>query len=259
MNRVAAVLAFLVVVACAAPVRAQGAPADMAQWNRLLATYYNPGHGFDYRALKARDAGALQALRQQLGRVNVAALSPKQQLAHWINVYNVNTVATIVEGYPTESIRDLSTDPIIRLNVFKKERIPVGNALLSLNDVENDKIRAAFKDPRIHFAINCAAKSCPPIRMEAFTGEKLDAQLDEQARSFLNGPHGARFRKDGDTLVITTTKIMDWFGDDFKAAGGQAAFIRRYVPADKQRLIDQAKDVDLEYDDYDWALNDWKR
>jgi hypothetical protein len=244
----------------ARPAQAQ-APADpAAQWNRLLAAYYNPAKGLDYKALKARDAAALQALRQQLGRVNVAALAPKAQLAHWINVYNVNTVATIVEKYPTKSIRDLSTDPIVRLNVFKKERVPAGNARLSLNDVENDKIRAGFKDPRIHFAINCAAKSCPPIRPTAFTGEGLDAQLDEQARTFLNGPHGARFRKDGDTLVITTTKIMDWFGDDFdKWGGGKAAFIRKYVSADKQRMIDQAKKVEFEYDDYDWALNDWRR
>jgi hypothetical protein len=252
----------LVLLAVATIAGAQTPPAGdaLSQWNRLLTAYYSPAHGFDYKALKARDAAALQAVRQQLGRVNVAALTPKQQLAHWINVYNVNTVATIVEGYPTESIRDLSTDPIIRLNVFKKERIPVGNALLSLNDVENDKIREGFKDPRIHFAINCAAKSCPPIRPEAFTGDKIDRQLDEQAHAFLNGPHGARFRKDGDTLVITTTKIMDWFADDFKKwGGGPAAFIRRYVPPDKQRMIDQAKEIELEYDDYDWSLNDWRR
>jgi hypothetical protein len=250
-------------VILAAMLFAFSAPAQSnldARWNRLLAAYYNPAHGFDYKALKARDAGTLQAIRQQLGRVNVAALTPKQQLAHWINVYNVNTVATIVEGYPTKSIRDLSTDPIIRLNVFKKERVPVGNAKLSLDDVEHKKIREGFKDPRIHFAINCAAKSCPPIRTEAFTGEQLDAQLDEQTRTFLNGPFGARFKRDGDDLVITTTKIMDWFSDDFeKWGGGKAAFIRKYVSADKQRMIDQAKDIDFEYHDYDWDLNDWRR
>ncbi|MEA2489778.1 MAG: hypothetical protein QOH21_1570, partial [Acidobacteriota bacterium] len=89
----------------------------------------------------------------------------------------------------------------------------------------------------------------------------LDAQLDDQARAFLTGPLGARFRKDGDRLVIRVTKIMDWFGDDFdKWGGGKAAFIRRYMPADKQRLIDQAGDrIDFEYDDYDWSLNDWRR
>jgi hypothetical protein len=262
MRQLIAVAAAAVLLACseAPPAAAQSATGDLAQWNRILSAYNNPAKGLDYKALKARDAAALQAIRQQLGRVNVAALTPKQQLAHWINVYNVNTVATIVESYPTKSIRDLSTDPIIRLNVFKKERVPVGNAKLSLNDVENDKIREGFKDPRIHFAINCAAKSCPPIRTEAFTAEKLDAQLDEQARLFLNGPHGARFKRDGDTLVITTTKIMDWFSDDFeKWGGGKAAFIRKYVPADKQKMIDQAKDIDFEYDDYDWGLNDWQR
>lgn len=233
---------------------------SLADWNRILGAYYNPTTGFDYKALKAKEAANVQAIRQQLGRVNVAALTPKQQLAHWINVYNVNTVATILENYPVASIRDISTDPIIRLNVFKKDRVPVGNAKLSLNDVENDKIREGFKDPRIHFAINCAAKSCPPLRTEAYVGERLDAQLDEQARLFLNGRLGARFVSKGDKLTIHVTKIMDWFGDDFeKWGGGKAAFVRRYVPPDKQRLIDNAKKIEFEYDDYDWKLNDWKR
>jgi hypothetical protein len=236
-------------------------PADTMQWNRILAAYANPAHGIDYRALKAKDAATLQALRQQLGRVNVAALTPKQQLAHWINVYNVNTVATIVEGYPTESIRDLSTDPIIRLNVFKKERIPVGNALLSLNDVENDKIREGFKDPRIHFAINCAAKSCPPIRTEPYVGARLSEQLDDQARRFLTGPHGVKIEKDGDGVDLHVTKILDWFKDDFeKWGGGRVAFVRKYLPAAEQKQIDAAKgNVDFDFDAYDWDLNDASR
>ncbi len=160
-------LVFLALAALAAlPLRAQ----DLTPWNRVLAAYTNPTHGVDYKALKARDLATIQTLRQQLGRVNVAALDRKSQLAHWINVYNVNTVATILEHYPVESIRDISTDPIIRLNVFKKDRVPAGGETISLDDVENKKIRDAFKDPRIHFAINCAAKSCPPIRGEAFHG-----------------------------------------------------------------------------------------
>ncbi|HKR64868.1 MAG TPA: DUF547 domain-containing protein, partial [Thermoanaerobaculia bacterium] len=189
-------LALSLLLAAATTLHAQ--PADMTQWNRILRTYYNPAHGMDYKALKAKDAAALQTLRQQLGRVNVASLTPKQQLAHWINVYNVNSVATIVESYPVDSIRDISTDPIIRLNVFKKDRVPVGNALISLDAVENQKIREAFHDPRIHFAINCAAKSCPPIRTEAYVGERVDAQLDEQARAFLAS---ARLVRDGDALT----------------------------------------------------------
>lgn len=251
-----ALLTLLVLLAGTAAVAQE---PDYSAWNHILATHYDPARGMNYAALKARDASTLQALRQQLGKVNVAALNPNQRLAYWINVYNINTVATIVEAYPVESIRDISTDPIIRLNVFKKERVPFGGELLSLDDVEHKKIRAVFKDPRIHFAINCAAKSCPPIRAEAFTGSKLQMQLDDQARRFLNGPLGARFSRDGDEVTIKVTKIMDWFGDDFGDDFAKAAFIRKYVPADKQRLIDQAKELDFEYDDYDWALNDWKR
>ncbi len=231
---------------------AQSEP-DYSEWNRILKTYSDPTRGIDYRGLKARDAKALQALRQRLGTVNVAALNPKQQLAYWINVYNVNVIATIVEKYPVDSIRDISTDPIVRLNVFKKERVPFGKELLSLDDVEHKKIRETFHDARIHFAINCAAKSCPPVRGEAYTGAKLDAQLDEQAKRFLTGPFGARFTGGGDTVTMHVTKIMDWFGEDFEKAGGKVAFVRKYVS------VPPSKEVTIEYDDYDWALNDWRR
>ena len=226
---------------------------DYSQWNRLLRTYYDPAHGFDYAGLKAKDAKALQTLRQQLGNVNVAALNRKQQLAYWINVYNINTVATIVEGYPVGSIRDLSTDPLI-FTVFKKDRVPFHGALLSLDDVENAKIRDTFHDPRIHFAINCAAKSCPPIRIEAYNGANVDAQLDDQVRRFVAAR--VRFTRSGDELTIHTTKIMDWFSKDF---GDAVVFLRKYASPDQQKLIAAAKDVDLDYDDYDWTLNDWKR
>lgn len=248
MTKALAVLVLLL------PLAAFAQEPDYSQWNRILATHYNPAHGMDYAGLKARDAKALQALRQQLGRVNVAALNPKQQLAYWINVYNVNVVATVVEKYPVASIRDISTDPIVRLNVFKKARVPFGKELLSLDDVEHKKIREAFKDARIHFAINCAAKSCPPIRTEAFTGAKVDAQLDDQARRFLTGPYGARFTRNGDNLTMRVTKIMDWFGEDFeKWSGGRVAFVRKYVN------VPPSKEVKIEYDDYDWSLNNWKR
>lgn len=247
----------LVVIALAA----QAQEPDYSQWTRILAAHYDPARGMDYAALKARDAAALQKIRRDLGAVNADTLPPKPRLAYWINVYNINTIATIVENYPTKSIRELSTDPLIRLNVFKKPRVPYGGKLLSLNDVENDRIRSAFKDPRIHFAINCAARSCPPIRKEAYAGGSLDVQLDDQARAFLNGPLGARLEKDGDEVDVHVTKIMDWFGDDFKDwGGGKAAFLRKYLSADKQRMLDAAGGkIDFSYDDYDWSLNDWKR
>jgi hypothetical protein len=233
----------VVLLSALCSLRSEAAEPSYSTWNTILAKYYDPAHGFDYAGLKAHDAQTIENLRQQLGRVNVAALDRKQQLAFWINVYNINTVATIVENYPVKSIRDLSTDPLI-FTVFKKKRVPFGGELLSLDDVETAKIREGFHDPRIHFAINCAARSCPPLRTEAYVGERIDAQLDDQARRFLTA--NTHFTRDGETLVIHLTKIMDWFGSDFD---DKAAFLRRYIS------VPAAKSIDYAYDDYDWSLN----
>jgi Protein of unknown function, DUF547 len=248
-------------VADASGVARAAEPPDYSAWQTLLTRYYDPARGMDYQGLKKNGKAALDELRRQLAAVDVAALPRQDQLAYWINLYNVSTVAVVVDHYPVDSIRDISTDLFIRLNVFKKPVVHTKAGEISLNDVENDKIREGFKDPRIHFAINCAAKSCPPIRTEPYVGSHLSEQLDDQARLFLNGPHGVRLEKDGDELALHVTKILDWFKDDFeKWGGGRVAFIRKFLPADKQRQIDAAKGkVDLEYDDYDWSLNDASR
>lgn len=227
-------------------VSAFGAEPDYSVWGTILQKHYDETRGMDYRALKAASLPALQNLRTRLGAVDPNALTREQQLAYWINVYNINVAALIAENYPTKSIRALSTDPLVRLNVFKKDIVPFGRGKLSLNDVENEKIRAVFRDPRIHFAINCAAKSCPPIRPAPYTGTNLGAQLDDQVRKFI-ARGGVRVEKLGDKTIVYTTKIMDWFEDDFP--GGALPFLRRYMTIQGDR-------VSISYDDYDWDLND---
>ena len=256
----ATALLLALATAAVAPAATTAVP-DYGAWNQLLERYYDPTKGMDYKALKARDKTALDQLKRQLATVDVGSLSKDDQLAYWINLYNVNVVGTVVDNYPVDSIRDISTDPIVRLNVFKKDTVATKAGRISLNDVENDKIRAAFKDPRIHFAINCAAASCPPIRPEAYVGNRVDAQLDDQTRKFLNGPHGVRLTRKGDTLRVTTTKIMDWFGEDFdKWGGGRLPFLRKYLTPERQKTLAAAGGkVELEYQDYSWDLNDWKR
>ena len=247
-----------VATSAAAVTPARGEP-DYSTWTALLKKHYNEQRGMNYRALKATDMATLQQLRQQLARVDVGALDRSQQLAYWINLYNVNVAAIVAEKYPVKSIRDLSTDPIRRLNIFDKQLVPFGNGKISLNDIEHERIRKGFKDPRIHFAINCAAASCPPIRGEgAFTGAKLSAQLDEQTREFLNGPNGVTVTKKNGTAIVRTTKIMDWFGEDFDEwGGGRIPFIRKYLTGERRALLDSAGGkARLEYANYDWKLND---
>jgi len=229
---------------------ASAAEPDYRLWQELLSKHYDPAKGMNYKGLKA-DKAALDRLRQQMAAVDVASLSRPEQLAYWINLYNISTVNVVAENYPVESIRDISTDPVVRLNVFKKPNVKVKGGTMSLNDVENDKIRAGFKDPRIHFAINCAAESCPPIRPEPFVGARIDQQLDDQARKFLNGPKGVRVEQD----ALHMTKIMDWFKDDFEQwGGGTLPFLKKYLSPDKVKRI--GGNIEIEYDDYSWKLND---
>ncbi len=265
---VVCLLAGGVVLALAAPASggmlaaAPGSTAapDYTVWGDLLAKHYDPLKGMNYKALKARDKATLDRLRQQMAQVDVAALPRPDQLAYWINLYNVSVVGIVVDNYPVESIRDLSTDPIVRLNVFKKPSVAVKGGKLSLNDIENDKVRAGFKDPRIHFAINCAAASCPPIRKEPYVGARIDQQLDDQTRWFLNGPKGVRLEQKGRTLVVHTTKVMDWFADDFETwGGGRVAFLKKHLAPETRRRLEAARDVELAFDDYSWKLNDTSR
>lgn len=233
-------------------------PPDYRAWGELLSKYYDPAQGMNYKDLKANDKKTLDGLRRQMAQVDLTMLSRPDQLAYWINLYNISTVNVVVEGYPIQSIRDLSTDPLVRQNVFKKDSVLTRKGPMSLNDVENEKIRESFKDPRIHFAINCAAKSCPPIRPEPYTGAEISNQLDDQVRKFLAGPNGVRLEKSGATLVVHGTKILDWFAEDFdRWGGGRVPFLIRYVASDKRKQIEAAgNQVKLAFDDYDWKLND---
>ena len=260
LRRLLPVLLVLLAELAVPPLPAAAAPPDYAAWQTLLTKYYDPARGMDYKGLKAKDAATLQALRRSLAQVDVPSLSRPDQLAYWINLYNVSVVGTVVDRYPVESIRDLSTDPIIRLNVFKKPSIATREGSLSLDDIENDRLRKGFHDPRIHFAINCAAESCPPIRPEPYAGARVDAQLDDQARKFLNGPHGVRLEADDGKLTLHVTKILDWFADDFESwGGGRVKFLRRYLPPERQKQLDAARDVGFEFEDYSWKLNDASR
>lgn len=257
MHPVRLTVALLLALVFSLPASAE---PDYKLWQDLLAKHYDPARGMDYKGLQ-QDKASLDRLRQQMATVDAAALSRPEQLAYWINLYNVSVVGVVVDNYPVESIRDISTDLLARLNVFKKPYVQVRGGTISLDDVENQKIRQGFKDPRIHFAINCAAESCPPIRPEPFTGARVSQQLDDQARKFLNGPHGVRLEQDGDELILHVTKILDWFKDDFEGwGGGTIPFLRKYLTADKVKRIDAAKGkMELEFDEYSWKLNDSPR
>lgn len=242
---------------------AQTPDPSYPEWTRILQTHYHPEHGMDYEGLARSDWRTMKELVSSFARVDPMALDPKARLAFYLNLYNLSVVNLMMENRQAASIRDLSTDPIIRINIFKKDLVQMKGGAISLQTLENRLIREGYKDPRVHFALNCAARSCPPLRQEAFVGTTVEAQLDDQTRWFFsNLALGARFEEKDGELVIHLTKIMDggsWFRQDFESwGGGSLAFLRRHVSPERQRLMDRYSGrVRLAFNAYDWSLNRW--
>ncbi|GJM45399.1 MAG: DUF547 domain-containing protein [Gemmatimonadota bacterium] len=226
---------------------------DHSAFDELLQRYVSDA-GVDYAAWHA-NAGDRERLRTYLQTLSAAPVSELQEranarphaLAYWLNLYNAVTLNFVLDGYPTDSIKDLGG---MFSSPWKKKLVTVEGTELTLNEIENDIIRPRFREPRIHFALNCAAVSCPPLRAGAYVGESLDQQLEEQTVRFLADPRANRV---GDNGRLRLSKIFDWYADDFRdAAGSVAQYVAPYL---KDYPVD-TDGVRIESNDYDWTLND---
>jgi len=214
-------------------------------YGELLKKYATP-QGVRYAAWKASasDLESLAALTRQIAASGPATPGRDGELAYLTNAYNIWTLQGVLEKYPIKSVRD--TAPLF--GFFTQSRITVAGEKMSLNKLEKERILKKFQEPRVHFALNCASLSCPPLRDEPYTAPRLEAQLEDATRSFLNGsPFAVQPSADGKRLMISM--IFDWYAGDFKASGGPAAFINRYR---KEKIREGTK---LGYQDYDWSLN----
>lgn len=185
----------------------------------------------------------------------------KDRLALWINAYNAYTLKVICDHYPLKSINDLHSGGLIIGSVFKttvwdKDFVVVNHKPMTLNQIEHKIIRPVFREPRAHFALVCASKSCPSLRPEAFQGTKLDEQLDDQARIFLSDAKKNRFDLAGHKAYIS--KIFDWYGKDFGKNNQEILlYLSEFVPDEVAKAIRSAPAKwKVEYTDYDWSLNE---
>lgn len=235
-----------------------------AAWTAILSAHVAKGR-VDYAALK-KEPAALAAYLKSLEAVKpaeFAAWKREQQLAFWINAYNAYTIRRMLESYPfggSTKVNELGAD---KKGPWSERTIPLAALApslnvekLSLDDLENRIIRPTFKDARIHAAVNCAAVSCPPLRNEAYSAEKLDKQLDEQVRAWLADPALNQF--DAESKQLRVSHIFEWYADDFIGAGDSIpGWIGRY--SGKSAKWISTPDVKLLYLDYDWSLNDKRR
>ncbi len=224
---------------------------DHSLYDEILNRYVKGGY-FDYRAFDEteNDRERLRKYLADMSTVRPETLSDDEQLAYWMNLYNAATIELIMRNYPLDSIRDL--DGWFG-SVFSKKFISVGERSLSLDNVEHDTIRERFDEPRIHFALVCAARSCPPIRDEAYVGDRLSEQLEDQTKIFLNSDKN-EFNIDKDHLNMELSRILYWYSKDFDGKEGTADFLKDYLSEKKKTLIDQ-KNFSISYKSYSWKLN----
>lgn len=224
-----------------------GMPVDHTLFAELLGRYVTEGK-VDYAGFK-RDDKQLNDYLKVLETTDTKRLAPVEQFAFYINAYNAWTIKLILSAYPgVTSIWDLGGRFFDK--PFQKKMVRLDGDMVSLDYIENDILRPRFKDERVHFAINCAAKSCPPLRSEPYRGEVLDRQLDEMAGAFVNNPN--RNRIEGETLYVS--KIFKWFSSDFK--DDVPGFFMKYAAGNlKEKLITGKDRIRVTYLDYDWSLN----
>jgi len=247
------ILAAIVVAAIAViPAMADMKTANAA-YGKLLAKYVTT-RGVKYAAWRANgdDLKLISEVVMIYRNTETKELEPNERKALLINLYNAKILETVLLQNPSGSIRALSK--WLRPNeIFERPALVLDSKVTSLNGLEK-RMREEFRDPRIHFAINCASRSCPPIRVEPYAAERIEDQLDTATRAFLATPGAIELTTSRGETTMTVSSIFDWYADDFKAVGGTIAFIGMYGPKDAAEAAGSRK-TKLAFQPYDWALN----
>lgn len=203
----------------------------------------------NYAGIKA-DMARLDATLALMAAENPEALARPDRVALYINAYNLWTIRLIMDHWP--GISSIKEAGGFLASPWKRSFVRLGGRTLSLDDIEHGILRGQYPDPRLHFVLNCASKSCPPLLSVPYRGEVLDAMLEERTRACLNDPAGARVG--GGRLRLI--RIFDWYAEDFGGRDGPWGFVRRFAGPTLGAALDALAERRPVYDDYDWSLND---
>ena len=227
-----------------------GGDPDHSVWDAVLAKGLRKGADgiarFDYGRV---DQNALRGYVQALASVDPRGLSRPAAFAYWSNLYNAVTVSVVAEAYPVRSIRRIGGS-LLSPGPWRAKQVKVAGVDLSLDDIEHGILRPVWRDPLVHYAVNCAALGCPNLLGTAYRSQGLSAQLEVNARAFVNHPRGVQVTSNG----VVVSSIYHWFKSDF---GGNDAgvldHLRRYAG---QNLVGQLQGARRIADHrYDWSLN----
>ena len=229
---------------------------DHAPWQRFLQTHVHSGddgiNRVAYAKVGAAEREALGDYIRGLERIEIRGYRRDEQLAFWINLYNAATVSLVLEHYPVTSIRDIDISPgFLSFGPWGKKLLRIEGQELSLNDIEHRILRPLWREPRLHYALNCAALGCPNLQRDAYTPNNTQALYERAAREYVNHPRGVAVI-DGELHV---SSIYSWFREDF---GDDEADVIKHLQAYAQPALaaQLAGFSSIDDDHYDWALND---
>lgn len=234
--------------------RSGSGTADHTAFDALLARRArNSRDGIvrvDYPGWKASvaDRAALTAYIAALSRLSPLSLTRPEQFAFWANLYNAVTLDVVLDAYPVRSIRDIRSG--VLPGPWRRRLVTIGGVELSLDDIEHNILRKGWVEPRVHYAVNCAAIGCPNLPLRAFRGATLGPTLDAAARAYVNTPRAVRF--DGEALVVSS--IYKWYAADFGGSDARIiAHLARYADEPLRSRLQAATRIGR--DTYDWSLN----
>jgi len=229
---------------------------DHSAWERFLAKYLVASHPsginrVEYGEVSAADKQMLESYLDDLQQVPVSQLNRNEQKAYWINLYNAATLDIVLDHYPVSSITKVNlSSGLFSRGPWEAKILKIEGQEVSLNDIEHRILRPIWKDPRVHYAVNCASIGCPNLQDRAYTSKNTEVLLEKGAREYINHPRGAAF--EGKKLVLSS--IYDWFQEDFGGSDqGVLRHLRRYAAPDLAGKLESFSGrIDYQYD---WSLN----
>ena len=224
-------------------------------WGNFLQKYLVHQDGIallDYAAIADVDKQSLDDYLALLAETKPRTLNRAEQRAYWINLYNALTVHTVLQHYPIDSIRDISSG-LFSFGPWDDKLITVEDKALSLNDIEHRILRPIWQDARLHYAVNCASIGCPNLVLSAYTAANSEEMLDAAAAAYINHSRGVRLQNGR----LYVSSIYEWFKEDF--GGDDLSVIAHLQHYAEPRLQEQLGKISaISGDDYNWALNDTK-
>ncbi len=230
------------------------ATIDHGGWDRFLERYVRPNASgvnlVDYLGVSKSDTASLDAYLDDMSAIVISDHNRDEQMAYWINLYNALTVDLILENLPLDSIRDIKSGGFFSAGPWDKDVIEVEGEALTLNDIEHRILRPIWRDPRIHYAVNCASIGCPNLGVKAYRAETIDDALGDAARAYINDPRGVKVANG----LVTVSKIYDWFIEDFGGnETGVIRHLREYAAPGLLTALDNSEGLDDTH--YDWSIN----